>query len=78
MECDELVGLTDQLARCPKLSEAARAQIATVRTKLDELLGAGDLDGASQTVRDTLRKTCRSQRDAVAEAYAQFAPNCVK
>ena len=72
-ECDDLVGLTEQLAKCPKIPADSRAKIAAVRAKLDELL-----EGTSASVQDGLPRTCRAQREALAQAYAQFAPNCLK
>ena len=75
-ECDELVGLVDHLATCPTLPEPARSKIAAVRVKLDDMLVG--LDKAPQAEQDNLRKTCRSQHDSVALAYAQFAPDCLK
>ena len=81
-ECDELVALADALAHCSKIPAESRGKIAAVKAKLDELLGqldrAGGVDNAPQATADNLRKTCRSQRDSVAEAYAQFGPDCIK
>ena len=81
-ECDELVTLVDTLAKCPKIPAPMQGRIVAVRTKLEEMLAqldkAGGIDEAPQVTQDALRKTCRSQHDAVALSYAQFAPDCVK
>lgn len=81
-ECDELVGLVDALAKCPKIPATSQAQIATVRGKLEDMLTqldkAGGIDAAPAATQEALRRTCRSQHDAVALSYAQFVPDCVK
>jgi hypothetical protein len=78
-ECDELVTLVDALAKCPDIPAPAQTKIVAIRGKLEDMLGQlGNVDSAPQATQDALRKTCRTQHDAVALTYAQFAPHCVK
>ena len=73
-ECEALVALTDGLAHCAKLPVASQARITAVTAALDDLLARHPDDATVENV----KKTCRAQRAAVATAYAQFGPDCLK
>lgn len=81
-ECAALVRTTEQLAVCPELPEAQRAELVgaarQLRDLLEDLEAQGGADAVPKHVLDEMRSVCRQQNTRTIEEMRTAHPTCLR
>jgi hypothetical protein len=81
-ECDDFVETVEKIAKCDKLPEDQRKQVAdsgkTIKDALQMIDDAGGVGDAPQDLVKQLRDTCKTQNTSVTDTFKKLQPDCMK